>query len=408
MRVLSRPGPRGEDRSRKPFRTPMNIVMITVLDHGASFGHANHFLSIAREFSKLGHRLGLIVTRPASGGESLRVEGAEWQFTLPARRLGLPNNLSTFCQILPILLRWKTTRIDILYVRASMFSFIYGMLFRLSRKTIVISEQNGWFEDERRVLDRRTWLCGLERLCQVLDATFADRVRVMTHRMKELLVAQGVDHKKIHVIPNGTDPDAIRPTAREKALGCLGLDPSLFYLGFLGHLTPWHGVEVAVEAMAYLEKRDARVRLLIGGDGIMFEPLKNMVRDLDLGHRVIFLGAVPRGRVCEVLSSFDVAIAPYVRRLIERTGSSALKIRDYAAAGRAVVAPDLPGIREFAEAGWLVLHRPDDPRSLAEEVLNLLHDPARRREMGCKARTYAVANLSWGLTVKKILTMIKN
>ena len=103
-----------------------------------------------------------------------------------------------------------------------------------------------------------------------------------------------------------------------------------------------------------------------------------------------------------------MAIAPFVRRRNERIGLSALKIGDYAAAGRAVVAADLPGIREFAEAGWLVLHRPDDPRSLAEEVLNLLHDPARRREIGCKARTYAVANLSWGLIAKKILTMIEN
>ncbi|MCH8275430.1 MAG: glycosyltransferase [Armatimonadetes bacterium] len=382
--------------------------MITVLDLGASLGHANHFLSIAREFSKLGHRLGLIVPRPASGGESLPVERAEWQFTLPARRLGLPNNLSTFCQILPILLRWKTTGIDILYVRASMFSFIYGMLFRLSRKTIVISEHNGWYEDERRSLDHRTWLCGLERVCQVLDATFADRLRVVTKEIKQLLVTHGVDPKKIHVIPNGTDPDSIRPIAREKALGCLGLDPSLFYVGFLGHLTPWQGVEVAIEAMANLVNEDAHIRLLIGGDGIMREPLESRVRDCGLGHRVIFLGAVPRGRVCEVLSSFDVAIAPFVRRRNERSGSSALKIRDYAAAGRAVVAADLPGIREFAEAGWLVLHRPDDPKSLAEEILNLLHDPARRREMGCKARTYAVANLSWGLTAKKILNMIKN
>ena len=398
--------PRGDDRSGKPFGAPMNIVMITVLDLGASLGHANHFLSIAREFSKLGHRIGLVVPRPASGGESLPVEGAEWQFTLPARRLGLPNNLSTFCQILPILLRWKTTGIDILYVRASMFSFVYGMLFRLSRKTIVVSEHNGWYEDERRSLGRRTWLCGLERVCQVLDATFADRVRVVTHGIKDILVAQGVDHKKIHVIPNGTDPDAIRPTDREKALGCLGLDPSLFYVGFLGHLTPWQGVEVAVEAMAYLANEDARVRLLIGGDGVMREPLESRVRDCGLGHRVIFLGAVPRGRVCEVLSSFDVAIAPYIRRRNERIGLSALKIRDYAAAGRAVVAADLPGIRELAEAGWLLLHRPDDPGSLADEVLNLLHDPARRREMGCKARIYAVANLSWGLTAERILNMI--
>ena len=398
--------PRGDDRSGKPFGAPMNIVMITVLDLGASLGHANHFLSIAREFSKLGHRIGLVVPRPASGGESLPVEGAEWQFTLPASRLGLPNNLGTFCQILPILLRWKTTRIDILYVRASMFSFVYGMLFRLSRKTIVVSEHNGWYEDERRSLGRRTWLCGLERVCQVLDATFADRVRVVTHGIKDILVAQGVDHKKIHVIPNGTDPDAIRPTAREKALVSMGLDPGLLYVGFLGHLTPWQGVEVAVEAMAILANADPRVRLLIGGHGVMREPLESRVRDCGLGHRVIFLGAVPRGRVCEVLSSFDVAIAPFVRRRNERIGLSALKIGDYAAAGRAVVAADLPGIREFAEAGWLVLHRPDDPGSLADEVLNLLHDPARRREMGCKARIYAVANLSWGLTAERILNMI--
>ena len=107
-----------------------------------------------------------------------------------------------------------------------------------------------------------------------------------------------------------------------------------------------------------------------------------------------------------MINAFDVAIAPFISRRNSAIGLSALKLRDYAAAGRAVVAADLPGIADHAEAGWLVLHRPDDPQDLADKVEALLADPVRRKEMGDTARRYAEANFGWTRTAGTILEHI--
>lgn len=100
------------------------------------------------------------------------------------------------------------------------------------------------------------------------------------------------------------------------------------------------------------------------------------------------------------INAFDIALAPFIAAFNAEIGRAALKIRDYAASARPVVAADIPGLHPFAEAGWLLTHTPDD---LAENISVLLADPERRERMGKAARAYAQAHFPWRQVAEKIL-----
>lgn len=100
------------------------------------------------------------------------------------------------------------------------------------------------------------------------------------------------------------------------------------------------------------------------------------------------------------INAFDIALAPFIAAFNAEIGRAALKIRDYAASARPVVAADIPGLHPFAEAGWLLTHTPDD---LAENIAVLLADPERRERMGKAARAYAQAHFPWRQAAGKIL-----
>ena len=103
---------------------------------------------------------------------------------------------------------------------------------------------------------------------------------------------------------------------------------------------------------------------------------------LGVADRVQFTGLVPHEAVPATVAKFDIALQP---RVVEY--ASPLKIFDYMAAGRAIVAPDQPNIREIlAHERTALLFDPARPEAMWEAVARLLADPALRARLGAAAR----------------------
>jgi glycosyltransferase involved in cell wall biosynthesis len=121
------------------------------------------------------------------------------------------------------------------------------------------------------------------------------------------------------------------------------------------------------------------LELWIAGDGPLAEQLRGArPARSNLGERVRFLGKVPAPQAPAIINQFDIALAPYTLGRNAEIGSSAIKLRDYAGCGRAVIAARLPGIVELEAAGWLFTHTPDDATDLAQVM---------RRVGGARARS---------------------
>jgi glycosyltransferase involved in cell wall biosynthesis len=201
-------------------------------------------------------------------------------------------------------------------------------------------------------------------------------------------------------VPNGVDTElfAARPD-RRLARAAFSLPTGGELLGFTGSLRPWHGLDVAIDALAELPER---VRLVVAGDGPVRVELAQRAAALGVGHRVHWLGALAHERVPQMLAACDLALAPYPQ--LPNFGFSPLKLYEYLAAGVPVIASDVGQIRLALDDGrWGRLVPPGDASALAVAVTAELSRPgvARRRAEG--AREYAMSRHAWTERASRIL-----
>jgi glycosyltransferase involved in cell wall biosynthesis len=135
-------------------------------------------------------------------------------------------------------------------------------------------------------------------------------------------------------------------------------------------------VDVLLEALARLPG----VRGLIVG-GHEKEPdlarMKMVAEQLGIAGRVTFTGWVPPASIPALLAGADVLVLPNPASAISTRFTSPLKLFEYMAARRPIVASDLPAIREVLRHDrTALLVKPGDPDALAAGVQRLLDDPA--------------------------------
>ena len=203
------------------------------------------------------------------------------------------------------------------------------------------------------------------------------------------------------VVPNGVDVDLFRARPdRAGARAELGLPESARLLCFTGSLRPWHGLDLAIEAMVALPND---VHLVVAGDGPVRLELDRRASELGLRGRVHWLGQVPHGRIPMVLAACDIAIAPYPA--MQEFAFSPLKLYEYLAAGIPVVASSIgqiPQALEDGRFGRLVV--PGDLGALVAGVLGVLQDPWAAASSAERARTYALAEHGWASRAQQVLT----
>ena len=165
-------------------------------------------------------------------------------------------------------------------------------------------------------------------------------------------------------------------------------------VAYAGHFYPYNGVDVFVEALARLP--DVR-GLIIGGhprDAADGERLRTLACARGIMDRVTFTGLVPPGKVLGLLRGADVLVEPMLSAPNTRYASP-MKLFDYMAAGRPIVAADVVSLREVVVDGRTArLVAPDCPEALAEGVRALLADPAAAGRMA-RAAFEEVANYTW-------------
>jgi glycosyltransferase involved in cell wall biosynthesis len=202
----------------------------------------------------------------------------------------------------------------------------------------------------------------------------ADRVLPVTGVLRDIIAATaGVPLARIVVVPNGVVLDRFAPAAER--------DGAAVTLGFVGFVRPWHGLDVVIREIA-ARKAGARINLTVVGDGPVRGELEAQAAALGVADRLTFLGVVAHAAVPGEVAKFDIALQPQVNAY-----ASPLKIFDYMAAARAIVAPDQPNIREIlVHEQTALLFDPTDPGALWQAVARLIDDPALRARLGANAR----------------------
>ena len=198
---------------------------------------------------------------------------------------------------------------------------------------------------------------------------------------------------RVRTVPNGVSVRRIQPQPE---------DPERVVVTFVGTLKPWHGVADLLEA-ASLSHGGWQLRVL--GDGPEMASLKQ--RAAALGVEADMRGAIAPELMPAHLAGSAIGVAPYPDLGgQEQQYFSPLKVLEYMAAGLAVVASDVGQVPQLVgDVGVLV--PPSDPQALAEALDALTADPARRSDLGRRARRHAVEAHSWSSVVRTILEPVE-
>lgn len=232
-----------------------------------------------------------------------------------------------------------------------------------------------------------------------------DGIVTITDSIRQFYLGLGVPAERLLVAPDGVDlarytqlPDQAAARAR------LELPAARPLVCYTGQLYRWKGVHTLIAAMAALP--DALLCLVGGAPGELAEA-RALVAEHGL-RNVIITGHVAPEVVPLYQVAADVLVLPNTaREAISREHTSPLKLFEYMAAGRPIVASDLPSLREVlrhGENGWLA--PPDDPAGLAHGIRHLLAEPGLATTLAKKAQL-DVQDYTWEQRAKRTLDFLE-
>jgi glycosyltransferase involved in cell wall biosynthesis len=229
----------------------------------------------------------------------------------------------------------------------------------------------------------------------------ADLLIAVSKSLRSQLEDSGVDPRRIQVLPNGVNLELFHVASSPNPLRKdLNLDGH-FTVGFVGTFRPWHGVELLLTAFQDLHRVDPRTRLLLVGDGPLRSRFEEQVRNAGLQGAVIFAGRVAHQDVPRYLAAMDVAVAPYPA--LDEFYYSPIKLFEYMAAGRAVVASRIGQIAEILRNGENgLLFEPGDRAGLLRCLQRVRQNVTLRNELGRRA-VAACSEYTWSGNAARVI-----
>ena len=235
-------------------------------------------------------------------------------------------------------------------------------------------------------------------------------------RRADLLLAVS-DSLRARAEQAGVRPELIRvlPNAVDTRLFQINLDPEpvrrrfnldgRFVVGFVGTFKGWHGVDLLLEAFADLHRTEPSTHLLLVGDGPLKPLLEEKARKAGLGAAVTFAGSVAHQEIPQYVAAMDVAVAPYPA--LDEFYYSPLKLFEYMAAGRAVVASRVGQVAEVLVDGASgLLFEPGDRAGLVECIRRLQRDASLRQDLGRKA-SLACSKRTWTQSAVQVIDWVE-
>lgn len=285
------------------------------------------------------------------------------------------------------------SRYDVVYTRSRSAPFLCALR---GRRVV--------FETYRRLGDGNPRLAAL----LVALARRPELLGVVTHShlARRSLEAAGLSSDRIATIHNGHDPEDLQPRLeRAEARALLGLDPLRPLCCYAGNVGRRKGLAALLDVAARTAEVDY---LLVGG-----RDDERAALDAQVARRGLRNVRSAAWRTAPELAPFlyaaDLLLIPPTAAPLQEHGRTVLPLKtfQYLGAGRPILAPDLPDLREILVHGhnaWLV--PADEPQAAAEAIRRLLADTGLAQALGRAARLRS-SELTWRARGERIIAQIE-
>jgi glycosyltransferase involved in cell wall biosynthesis len=237
-------------------------------------------------------------------------------------------------------------------------------------------------------------------LLEKLSCRCADHVIATNQSYKTVEMQRGhVPHDRITVVRNGPDLNGPQPAETEPDLRREGK----MTIGYVGVMGTQDGVDYLLRALHHLVCDVGRTDFLCAlvGAGDALPGLQSLTERLDLASHVLFTGWVEYTEVARYLNAADICAAPEPSNAYNDR-STAIKVMEYMAFGKPIVAFDLPEHR-FTAQDAAVYARPNDELDFAHKIAALMDDGERRQKMGQIGRKRVAEELAWSYQEQHLL-----
>ena len=220
---------------------------------------------------------------------------------------------------------------------------------------------------------------------------------VISEALKKIYIDAGIQRNdKILVAHDGA-------TVAESSMP-VSINTDRLNVGYTGHLYPGRGIDLIFSLAALCDSVDFHI---VGGSESDIKYWKGKCSELT---NVYLHGYVDPSLIPNYLASFDILLAPY-QRVVQVAGGgntvdwmSPLKIFEYMASGRPMIASDLPVLREILKPKEnALLCKSDDVQEWAEAISLLREDECLGNSIGANAYECLINNYSWSARVNRVL-----
>ncbi len=227
------------------------------------------------------------------------------------------------------------------------------------------------------------------RVVESRNMEAVDMVISINEGLREYTIQMGADPDRTEVIRAGVDLDIFNPDDREVIRAKCGIQDNGTVLFLIGRFYEFSGLKEV--ALALAKSRDSKIKLLILGKGDLWDALQEIRRERGLEDRIIMESRVPYPEVPKYIMAADICILPTYRYEI-MMNIVPIRIYEYMAAGKPVLATSLPGlIKEFGEANGILYAKSSN--LVLDRAMELIEGGGIGPE-GERARNF-VKSLSW-------------
>jgi len=225
---------------------------------------------------------------------------------------------------------------------------------------------------------------------------YADAVTVLNEPLRQRAFLAGVNPEHLFVIPNGADVNFIKPLNKEQSRERLNLPKEKVICTTLGYVDK-ENLKLLLLTFSKIRRHlPGAVLLLVG----LAKKQINFIESAAQKRNVICMERQPRSSIPFYLGASDVLLLP-LRDSVTHRATWPLRLGDYLAAGRPIVATALPEIAKIVDNSGL-LYKPNDPNDLADKISEVIRNANLREEMGKRAREIAEKKYAWPIVAKQL------